>query len=189
VLNVPSIIMVEFGGLAVLGKTERCSGCGYHIGRERAVFSTKDKPHYRLSLFASSDGFHVANARFRDLAIKSGFEGVEFELLENGYFVIKVSRLVEYDLTKAWVNQEGWCPVCKNFRRNLTLLGSHSLADSEVPLKPLEIVESRQRWGDEVGLHTAQGPDLIAGSDAAKIIAEAGFKKVEVCELGSVKRR
>lgn len=185
----PSIIINEFGGLAVLGRTERCSTCGYHVGLDRAVFSCDDKLQYRYSIFQSSDGFHVANNKFRVLAIESGFTGVEFVPLKNGYFVIRVARKVKYDLTTGRVTQEGWCPDCQNYRRSLTMPGSHALDGKEALIEPLGVVETQHRWGVEVGERVAQTTDLIVGDEAARVIAAANFRGVEVCEQGSVKRR
>lgn len=173
-------IGLSFGGLHVLAVTERCPRCGRHIGRERATFACDFPPHYRYPLFTTSDGFHVASKKFRDLAVAHGFTGVEFVPLENGRFVLKVARQVAYDLTTAHVTQEDWCPECQTYRRNLTLTGSHPLAADEAPISPFEVVESRERWGVEVGEHTAQAPDLIVGDGAAAVLKEAKLRAVSV---------
>jgi hypothetical protein len=184
----PGHVNAEFGGLSVLAETERCPRCGRHIGRERATFAASDKPVSRFSLFATSDGFYVANKKFRDFANSHGFTGVEFVPLENGYFVLKVARQVAYDLSTAWVNQEDWCPECRTFRRNLTVPGSHPIAAYEAPIGPFEVVESHDRWGVEVGLRTAQKPNLIVGDVAWHAIDAARFRGVTMVEVGTVKR-
>lgn len=184
----PAHVDVTFGGLAVLAKTERCPACGYHIGRDRAEFATDDKPLYRLALFLTSDGFYVASKKFHALATEHGFTGVEFVPLANGRFVLRVARKVVYDLSKNWVNQEGWCPECQNYRRNLTVPGSHVLDDAETPIGPWEIVESQQRWGVEVGLRTAQYPDLIVGGAVRHVLEAAKFPRVSLIDVGKRKR-
>lgn len=173
-------VSLEYGGLHVLAKTERCLKCGRHTGRERATFTAVDKPHYQLSLFMTSDGFFVANKKFRDFAIAHGFVGIEFVPLENGYFVLKVARRIDYDTSNTWVDQKDWCPECQTYGSNLTVPGSHPMARHEAPIAPFEIVESREKWGEECGLRTAQHPDLIVGEAARHAIKAARFRGLDI---------
>ncbi len=145
-----------------------------------------EKPVYRLPLSLTSDGFYVASKKFQELALAHNFTGVDFVPLENGRFVLKVARKVAYDLD--WVKQESWCPDCQNFRSNLTLSGSHPIADHEAPIGAFEVVESVERWGQEYGLHTAQHPDLIVGDGAGQVILAAKLPRVGLRIPGAVKR-
>jgi len=172
----PARLGLEFGGLSVLANTERCPACGRHVGRERATFRATQKPDRPFPLSVTSDGFHVASKRFRGFCIDHAFTGIDFVPLENGYFVMIVARCVAYDLSRLTVTQEDWCPTCRTYRRNLVANAPRPIAADEGAIAPLEIVESCQRWGVEVGERTAQHPDIIVGCAAWKALEAAGFK-------------
>jgi len=174
----PVEICLEFGGLCVLAKTERCDVCGRHIGRDRAVFSAHQKPVRRFALSATSDGFFVVSKAFHNFCRYSGFTGVDFSRLENGYFVMKVRRCVELDMAQFAPTQEDWCDQCKTFRRNLRADAPLPISTREKPIGSLEVVETCQRWGVEVGEGTAQTPMLIAGDKVREALEAEAFKGI-----------
>jgi len=181
-LDMPTKLGLEFGGLCVLAKTERCEKCGRHIGRERAIFESIDKPIRPFPLFLTSDGFFVVSKRFRDFVVGHGFHGVEFVLLANRYFVMKVARCVAYDLSRMKVTQKNFCSECESYESNLVALAPRAIVADEAPIAPLEIVESAQRWGVEVGQNTAQHPDLLVGDAGWKLIKAEGFRGIDFRE-------
>ncbi len=128
----------------------------------------------------------MCSKRFRDLAMAHGFTGVAFVPLGNGYFVPKVTRVVDYDLSMAEIFQEGWCPECRNHRRSLKRGDGCPIAPEEARIGDFQVVQSRIRRSVELASDpaVAQNPDLVVGDGAARAIEAERFREIGCLPLG-----
>lgn len=179
----PSMVGLEYGGLEVVVDMDRCGECRRRINWHKATFGATDRPSRRFNLFSSSDGYYVASEKFRKFCVDEEIEGVRFVKLQNGYSVMMLERCISVDYSRLNNIRDGWCDTCKSYRRNL-LVTPLPIIKEDANVKPMEMVETCDRWGEEIiEMHTAQPSQLIVGEGVKRAIEKHKFRNISFIDV------
>ena len=159
----PYRISKNFNGRCVWREepgVQHCSGCGRPVQAPDQTYHCRGRLSRNAPLTISRDGIYVASRAFIIAYDKARLRGLDFQIMENNYFAVRVARRVSYDLERSPILQENWCSLCQRWETELVRFRELHLAEGE-SVAPDEFVVSVHEFG---GAEIA-GPQMIVGDE------------------------